>query len=87
MKKVITYTEEQVLQIKYMLNAVTVTGIQNAKQVAAIAQVLDSGMPGEVKESEETEKIKGAYSHVDWENLIERKTRISNEPEKKEGEG
>jgi hypothetical protein len=48
MKKVITFTEDQVLQMKYMLNAVTVTGIQNAKQVAAIAQVLESGMPGEV---------------------------------------
>lgn len=55
MKKVITYTEEQVLQVRYMLNAVTVTGIQNAKQVAAIAQVLDSGMPGEINESEEKE--------------------------------
>lgn len=55
MKKVITYTEEQVLQVKYMLNAVTVTGIQNAKQVAAIAQVLDSGMPGEINEPEKKE--------------------------------
>lgn len=48
MKKIITFTEEQVLQMKYMLNAVTISGIQNAKQVAAIAQVLESGMPGEV---------------------------------------
>lgn len=55
MKKVITYTEEQVLQVRYMLNAVTVTGIQNAKQVAAIAQVLDSGMPGEINEPEKKE--------------------------------
>ena len=55
MKKVITYTEEQVLQIKYMLNAVTVIGIQNAKQVAAIAQVLDSGTPGEINEPEKKE--------------------------------
>lgn len=55
MKKVITYTEEQVLQIKYMLNAVTVIGIQNAKQVAAIAQVLESGMPGEINEPEKKE--------------------------------
>ena len=52
MKKVITYTEEQILQVRYMLNAVTVTGIQNAKQVAAIAQVLESGMPGEINEPE-----------------------------------
>lgn len=85
MKKVITYTEEQVLQIQYMLNAVTVTGIQNAKQVAAIAQVLESGTPGEIKEGKE--KYKDLYSSADWENPPERKTKISNEPEKKEGVG
>lgn len=50
MKKLITYTEEQVMQIQFMLNAVTVTGIQNAKQVAAIAQMLECGMPAEINE-------------------------------------
>lgn len=48
MNKVITFTEEQVLQMRYMLNGITVIGIQNARQVSAIAQVLESGMPGEV---------------------------------------
>lgn len=56
MKKVITYTEEQVMQIQYMLNAVTVTGIQNAKQIAAIAQMLELGTPGEIKELEADKK-------------------------------
>lgn len=56
MKKVITYTEEQVLQIQYMLNAVTITGIQNAKQIAAIAQMLELGTPGEIKELEADKK-------------------------------
>ncbi|GLC79250.1 hypothetical protein [Lacrimispora brassicae] len=55
MKKVITYTEEQVLQIQYMLNGVTITGIQNAKQVAAIAQLLEMGTPGEINEAEKEE--------------------------------
>lgn len=55
MRKVITFTEDQVLQIKYMLNAVTVTGIQNAKQVSAIAQVLDMGVPGEIQVPEKKE--------------------------------
>ena len=50
MKKLITYTEEQVMLIQLMLNAITVTGIQNAKQVAAIAQMLKSGMPAEINE-------------------------------------
>lgn len=55
MKKVITYTEEQVTQLKMLLNAVSVTGIQNARQITAIAQVLDSGMPREINEPEESE--------------------------------
>lgn len=50
MKKVITYTEEQVKQIVGLLNCVTTTGIQNAKQVAVVAQILDSGTPGEIGE-------------------------------------
>ena len=86
MKKVITFTEEQVMQIQYMLNAVTITGIQNAKQVAAIAQMLELGMPGEINESAESEKFKDVYLPVDWENQPERKTTISNE-KKKEGAG
>lgn len=56
MKKVITYTEEQVMQIQYMLNAVTITGIQNAKQVAAIAQMLELGNPGEIMDHEADRK-------------------------------
>ena len=55
MNKVITFTEEQVLQMKYMLNGITVTGIQNARQVSAIAQVLESGVPGEITEPEKKE--------------------------------
>jgi hypothetical protein len=50
MKKIITYTEEQVTQITMLLNAVSVTGIQNARQIAVIAQVLDLGIPGEINE-------------------------------------
>lgn len=87
MKKIITYTEEQVLQMKYMLNGITVIGIQNAKQVAAIAQVLESGTLGEIKSLVRDEKLKDIYSAADWKDLPERKTKISNEPEKKEGEG
>lgn len=44
------------MQIQYMLNAVTVTGIQNATQVAAIAQVLELGTPGEIMEHEADRK-------------------------------
>ena len=53
MKKVITYTEEQIQQIVILLNDVTVTGIQNSRKIATIAQILDSGTPGEIKEPAE----------------------------------
>ncbi len=59
MKKVITYTEEQVQQIVGFLNCVTVSGIQNSKQIAAVAQILDSGTPGEIKELEPSKKKGG----------------------------
>lgn len=52
MKKVI-YTEEQIKQVMALLNDVTVTGVQNAKRVAVIAQVLDLGTVEEEKEGEE----------------------------------
>ncbi|WP_024295026.1 hypothetical protein [Lacrimispora indolis] len=80
MNKVITFTEEQVLQIQYMLNAVTVTGIQNAKQIAAIAQMLELGTPGEIKEPEKKENH---YSSDDWENPPEQKTSVSDTPSKR----
>lgn len=55
MKKIIAYTEEQVKQIVGFLNCVTVSGIQNSKQIAAIAQILDSGMSGKIKDAEQKE--------------------------------
>jgi len=55
MNKVITFTEDQVRQIAWLLNGVTVTGIQNSKQIAAVAQILDSGMPGEINKPEKKE--------------------------------
>lgn len=55
MKKVISYTEEQVKQIVMLLNGVVVSGIQNSRQISAIAQILDSGTPGDIKEPEKKE--------------------------------
>jgi len=54
MKKLITYSEEQILLLKMMLNAVSTTGIQNARQIVAMEQVLNSGVPAEIKK--ETDK-------------------------------
>ncbi|WP_313258924.1 hypothetical protein [Lacrimispora sp.] len=55
MKKVITFSEDQIQQIVWLLNGVTVTGIQNSRQITTIAQILDSGMPGEINEPEKKE--------------------------------
>jgi hypothetical protein len=59
MKKVITYTEEQVQQIVLLLNDVTETGIQNSRKIATIAQILDSGTSGEIMEPEQPKKKEG----------------------------
>lgn len=53
MKKIITYTEDQVAQIGALLNGIVSTGVQSAKSIAVIAQILDSGTPGEIKEPAE----------------------------------
>lgn len=87
MKKVITFTEDQIQQIVWLLNSVSVTGIQNSRQIAAVAQILDSGIPGEINEPVGEEKFRDLYSSADWKNPPERETKISNEPEQKEGEG
>lgn len=52
MKKVITYTEEQVMQIGSLLNGIISTGVQSAKNIAVIAQILEAGAPGGIKEPE-----------------------------------
>lgn len=41
----IIYTEDQVKQIRLLLNGLTITGIQNARQIAVIDQVLSAGLP------------------------------------------
>lgn len=55
MKKVITFTEDQIQQIVWLLNGISVTGIHNSRQIAAVAQILDSGMQGEINEPEKKE--------------------------------
>lgn len=50
MKKIITYTEEQISNITALLNGITITGIQNCKQIAVIVQILESGNIAEIKE-------------------------------------
>lgn len=69
MKKVITYTEDQIKQIVGLLNCVTVTGIQNSKQIAAVAQILDSGMPGEIGEPDKKETSSKEFVPHNWKTV------------------
>lgn len=59
MKKVITYSEDQIAQIGALLNGITSTGVKSAKNIAVIAQILDSGTPGEIKDPEQPIKKGG----------------------------
>ena len=54
MKKIM-YTEEQIRSIKGLLNSITISGLHNARQLAVVAQILDSGIPSE----EEPDNKKG----------------------------
>lgn len=73
MKKVIAFTEDQIAQIGALLNGITSMGVKSAKNIAVIAQILDGGAPGEIKEPEGKEKIKGFYSQDDWKDLSQKK--------------
>lgn len=86
MKEIIAYTEEQVKQIVGLLNCVTVSGIQNSKQIAAIAQILDSGMPGEIMEPDKSDDTKNDYIPRKWETKSAGNVPVCKE-KKKEGAG
>ena len=51
--KQVVYTEEQISQITGILNGLTISGIQNARQITVIAQILESG---KIQETEEEER-------------------------------
>lgn len=54
--KNIIYTEDQVNTLRGLLNGLTVTGIQNAKQVAVMAQALNAGKIEEREENTDGSK-------------------------------
>ncbi|WP_277407850.1 hypothetical protein [Lacrimispora xylanisolvens] len=86
MKKIIIYTEDQVKQIVGLLNCVSVSGIQNSKQIAAVAQILDSGMPGEIMELNKSDDAKNDYVPRKWETKPAGNVPVCKE-KKKEGAG
>lgn len=59
MKKIVAYSERDISNIHSLLNSIVVSGIQNCKNVAVIAQILESGKLAEVKDEEKSDKKEG----------------------------
>lgn len=51
MKKIVTFSEDDIKNVRGFLNGITVTGTQNCKLIAMISQVLESGVLAEMKET------------------------------------
>lgn len=49
------YTEEQVNQIMGLLNGISISGIQNARQIVVISNILESGVSAEAPDNPERE--------------------------------
>lgn len=49
----VVFNEEDIEAMKAILNGLTVMGVQNCRQVAVIAQLLESGIPVDVKKEGE----------------------------------
>lgn len=56
MKKTLTYEYDMMVRAGQLLNALTFTGVQQARVIAELANILDSGKPGEIFERKDDEK-------------------------------
>lgn len=50
MKRLITYSEQDIANIKTLLNLVPITGIDNWSRMAMVVNLLNAGKPAEIKE-------------------------------------
>lgn len=46
--KTLSYEREQMVRAGRLLNSITVTGVANCRLMAELADILDSGIPGEM---------------------------------------
>lgn len=53
--KTLTYEYEKMARSGQILNGLVVTGVSNFRLLAELADILDSGIPGEMIEKEEKE--------------------------------
>lgn len=56
MKKTLTYDYEMMVRAGQLLNSLTFTGVQQARVVSELANILDSGKSGEIFERKDDEK-------------------------------
>jgi hypothetical protein len=56
MKKTLTYDYEMMVRAGQLLNSLTFTGVQQARIVSELANILDSGKTGEIFERKDDEK-------------------------------
>ena len=56
MKKTLTYDYEMMVRAGQLLNSLTFTGVQQARVVSELANILDSGKSGEILERKDDEK-------------------------------
>lgn len=54
--KVIIYEEEKMMRAGQLLNSLMVSGSSNFRALAELADILDSGNPGEYEEKKEKEE-------------------------------
>ena len=55
MKKVLTYEYEKMVRAGQILNELHVFGVHQARLVAELGNILDSGTPGEISEKKNEE--------------------------------
>ena len=55
--KVITYEYEKMIRAGQLLNSLVVSGSSNFRSLAELANILDSGTPGETFEKEEIKNV------------------------------
>ena len=56
MRKTLTYDYEMMVRAGQLLNSLTFTGVQQARIVSELANILDSGKTGEIFERKDDEK-------------------------------
>lgn len=62
--KVIIYKEEKMMRAGQLLNSLIVSGSSNFRALAELADILDSGNPGEYEEKKEKEENGMEYKEI-----------------------